>query len=76
MWLSIYQVLKFKAYIRRYLNGLIHSSGTFTSSDVYPQSGTCAGTVVSGNGVFTVNIEGGCSDTVAVIARRYDLDYF
>ena len=76
MWLSIYQVIKFKAYVRTYLKGLIRSSGTFTSSDVYPQSGTCARTVVSGNGVFTVNIEDGCSDTVAVIARRYDLDYF
>ena len=73
MWLSIYQVIK-KAYVRTYLKGLIRSSGTFTSSDVYPQSGTCARTVVSGNGVFTVKIEDGCSDTVAIIARRYDLD--
>jgi len=56
------------------MNVTFNISGTFTSSDVYPQSGTCARTVVSGNGVFTVNIEDGCSDTVAVIARRYDLD--
>ena len=74
MWLSIYQVLKFKAHVRRYLKGLIHYSGTFSSSEVYPQSGTCTRTHVSGNGVFTVKIEDGCSDTVAIIARRYDLD--
>ena len=51
-------------------------SGTFSSGHVYPQSGACPGsaTHVSADGVYWVETQGGCSDTVAIIARRYDLD--
>ena len=48
--------------------------GTFSSRHVYPQSGECAETRVTRDGVFRARVEGGCSDTVALIARRYDLD--
>ena len=50
--------------------------GTFSSGHVYPQSGACPGsaTHVSADGLYWVETLGGCSDTVAVIARRYDLD--
>ena len=48
--------------------------GTFSSRHVYPQSGECAETRVTRDGVFRALVEDGCSDTVALIARRYDLD--
>ena len=48
--------------------------GTFSSRHVYPQSGECRETRVSRDGVFSAQVAGGCSDTVALIARRYDLD--
>ena len=41
---------------------------------MYPQSGECDETRVARDGVFSARVEGGCSDTVAIIARRYDLD--
>ena len=52
---------------------IMSRQGTFSSSHVYPQSGACERTRVTRAGVFSVGAAG-CSDTLALISRRYDLD--
>ena len=49
-------------------------SGTFSSGDVYPQAGTCRQTSLAEDGLYSVDVLHNCTDTVAIIARRYDLD--
>ena len=49
-------------------------SGTFSSGDVYPQAGRCRETRVAGDGLFSVEIMKNCTETIAIMARRYDLD--
>ena len=41
---------------------------------MYPQAGRCQDTDVSEDGVFSVDVKQGCTDSVVMIARRYDLD--
>ena len=52
----------------------IKVSGTFSSGDVFPQAGRCRETRVAGDGLFSVEISNNCTDTIAIMARRYDLD--
>ena len=49
-------------------------SGTFSTADVFPQAGGCRETRVAGDGLFSVDISNNCTDTIAVMARRFDLD--
>ena len=53
---------------------IIKVSGTFSSGDVFPQAGRCRETRVAGAGLFSADITDNCTDTVALMARRFDLD--
>ena len=41
---------------------------------MYPQAGKCEDTKVREDGMFSVDVNYGCTDSVVLLARRYDLD--